>query len=190
MLVMRMVARGVGTPPIAGPRFSAQDLTARCQQFDKKYFGGELLNSGFPFESIFAGLAYQATGSLAVAGLSPEQVARWNDTNQDSDTLAGFGEVTWYFAEDWRLTIGGRYSKESKDVDKLTYLSNNRDGMDIHTQTPNLCAGAAAATTGCQTVSIFSSAFGTNPHQVYDSLDKEFFDPSLKLQWDIDYDNM
>ena len=36
------------------------------------------------------------------------------DSSQDTESLAGFGHVEWQFAEDFKLTVGGRYTEEDR----------------------------------------------------------------------------
>jgi outer membrane receptor protein involved in Fe transport len=49
----------------------------------------------------------------------PAELSPRGDYDQDSDTIAGFGELTWRFMDDWSLSGGVRYSDEEKDA-KLT----------------------------------------------------------------------
>ncbi|MEP5766055.1 MAG: TonB-dependent receptor [Halieaceae bacterium] len=42
----------------------------------------------------------------------------YNDFGQDTETWSGFASVTWNIRDDFRTTVGVRYSDDNKDVDK------------------------------------------------------------------------
>jgi len=48
------------------------------------------------------------------------------DNTWETDTFAVFGQTTYSFTEQWELTVGGRYTNETKDADFLvtTYSSS------------------------------------------------------------------
>lgn len=54
------------------------------------------------------GLLLQAAAGLPARG---EQLV-----SHDSQSYAGFGDVNWQFAPDWRLTLGGRYTTDKKSL--------------------------------------------------------------------------
>jgi iron complex outermembrane recepter protein len=39
----------------------------------------------------------------------------WGTNGQDRYAVAGYAQIDWRFAEDWNLTLGGRYTYEKKD---------------------------------------------------------------------------
>jgi outer membrane receptor protein involved in Fe transport len=43
---------------------------------------------------------------------------RITDAQQDTDTLAVFAQGTWNISDDWRLTLGARYTEEEKTLDR------------------------------------------------------------------------
>ena len=42
---------------------------------------------------------------------------------QETDSIAAFGHVEWSFAEDWRLTLGARFTSEERDWSGCTFSS-------------------------------------------------------------------
>lgn len=149
---------------IGGVYFEEQDL---------------LMDSGTLVDGTFGGL-------IPSIFVIPEQIGRFNVFDQQSDTLAAFGEVTWYLRDDVRFTVGGRYSKEGKDVEKEVTIQDSVNGFGITSP----CA-APALTAGCIATGAWANSFGTVAHDFdISGREDEFFDPSVKVQWDIDYDNM
>jgi len=45
------------------------------------------------------------------------------DTDQQGDTYAVFGQITWHLSEAWRVTLGGRFTKEEKDAEQAQFSS-------------------------------------------------------------------
>ena len=136
------------------------------------------------------GLPPEQVAALAMA-VSPQQVGRFNNFDQESDTKAVFGEVTWQFADAWRFSLGGRYSVESKQVKKRLTIQNNVDGFDVVSPALPCLNPATSLTPGCVAYGAWGNSFGTQPHNFdEDSGDDSYFDPSAKLQWDIDGDHM
>jgi len=134
------------------------------------------------------GLTPAEVADLAMA-VSPEQIGRFNNFDQDADTTAAFGEVTWSFSDDWRLSVGGRYSVESKQVQKRLTIQDNVNGFGV--VSPGAPCSSNPLNPGCIAYSAWGGSFGTQPHNFdVDSGDNEYFDPSAKLQWDIDVDHM
>ena len=56
--------------------------------------------------------------ALGLDGLS----TRWE---QDSDSIAVFGHAEWEFTDNWRLTLGGRYTQEEREWTGCTYDSGD-----------------------------------------------------------------
>ena len=49
-------------------------------------------------------------GALPFAGSALKSM------NREQQSFAVFGEVMWNFSEDWTLTLGGRYTRDKKDI--------------------------------------------------------------------------
>ena len=52
---------------------------------------------------------------LAIFGVPPAQITVNPPFEQESDTQAIFGEMTWNFTDDWSFTGGLRYEKSEKE---------------------------------------------------------------------------
>ena len=72
----------------------------------------------------------QDTEVLGVFGPPPASTLVANIGDQERDTWSMFGEAHIRFAEDWTLTLGGRYTQESKDY-LGTGLIPLPDGSDV-----------------------------------------------------------
>lgn len=53
-------------------------------------------------------------------------------TEQEGDTYAIFGQVTWHLSDQWEVTLGGRFTKEEKDADQVQFSS------ELFTATPTV----------------------------------------------------
>ncbi len=79
-----------------------------------------------------------ANGVLTAQLASARQSAA-NDLTIDTDAYALYGQATWHISDKFRLTLGGRYSKEKKDgygQTKSPFFLDNRDLFD-NTIEPN-----------------------------------------------------
>ena len=145
------------------------------------------------------------TGSL-LAGLSPllPTTAARRAYATDSELWSAFAQVTWNISDDWRLTLGGRYSDETKSgsrsielVDNVTDPSPVRDiaGQEASTNPglgPTYALGLAidnqqfngSGLTGCGGP---DDAIG---HDLSCDRDESKFTPAANLQWDATEDTM
>ena len=55
--------------------------------------------------------------------LVPAGMARTTFPNQTGESRAMFGQVTWNVTDEWRLTLGGRYSEDKKKLRMNQYFS-------------------------------------------------------------------
>ena len=44
---------------------------------------------------------------------------------QETDSMAAFGHVEWRFTDDWRLTVGARYTSEERDWSGCTFIADD-----------------------------------------------------------------
>jgi outer membrane receptor protein involved in Fe transport len=94
--------------------------------------------------------------------LSPS--SNYIETDQDSETIALFGQVTWHFSEQWDTTLGLRYTDETKDVTQIQFpTALYTSGPPINLIPP---AGPSAAS-----------------HQLKESRGESNLSPSINLQW-------
>ncbi len=65
---------------------------------------------------VFAGLAALPPGTFPLVDPVSGRSFLWDRNNaQDGKAFAGYVELQWEVAEDWRLDVGGRYTKVKKD---------------------------------------------------------------------------
>lgn len=61
---------------------------------------------------------------------------------QDGDSMAAFGQVTWNIDEQWRLSVGGRYTEDEKDAEVNQFFARAK----TRNQLPVNCVGALGCT--------------------------------------------
>lgn len=144
------------------------------------------------------------TALLTPAGLPPTlfpNLTRDYVFNQESDTTAVFGSLTWNFSDTTRATFGLRYSEESKTANhrldkKFTAgwdfspiaglpagtlaFGESAAEYDRFVSTP-----ALAQAVGIAEVAIFANALGTFEHDITRDRDEDFVTWSIGLQHDI-----
>jgi len=86
-------------------------------------------------------------------------------TEQDGETLAAFGQVTWHLNEQWDITLEGRYTKEEKDGSSLGFPA----ALFGKVQVPGPGSGGPTG--------VF------NVHDVKGDRSESDFSPGLVLQW-------
>jgi iron complex outermembrane recepter protein len=103
----------------------------------------------------------------------------------DSDLWAVFAQVTWNISDSWRLTVGGRYTDESKDGSReQSHVSGPNFGGS--TLPPGL--GDSALSGAYNTM---FGLFGIEPYdQIKGDIDKSAFTPVVTVQWDVLEDTM
>ncbi|BFM10832.1 TonB-dependent receptor [Simiduia litorea] len=102
--------------------------------------------------------------------------ASQRDFTQDSDLWAGFAQATWNINDAWRLTVGGRYTSESKDATRTQHhtntLGNDVGSSDILLNT------------------VYTS-FRLEPYPtIEDKRSEGAFTPLVTMQWDATDDMM
>ncbi|MEM1090837.1 MAG: TonB-dependent receptor [Pseudomonadota bacterium] len=103
---------------------------------------------------------------------------------QDTDALAIFGQATWNVSDTLRLSLGLRYTDESKDATRNIVLSDFATGQPINPATEPLRFGTAAA--------VYAGLFGIQVigHDLVGQRDDSSTDISLNGQWDVTDDTM
>lgn len=98
---------------------------------------------------------------------SPYAVSRVTFADQDTETIAIFGQFSWYINDYFSLTLGGRYSKDEKDAVIDRYCADYR----TYTVSPN------------------QSCLGFPFLYDVDRRDEDF-SPSVTLEWHPNPDHM
>lgn len=95
-------------------------------------------------------------------------------TEQESDTAALFGQVTFHLSETWDLTVGGRYTRETKDALQV------QTPTDLFSLTPSALDFSLAPV----------PLPGTTSHTLDRDRTESNFSPNLNVQWQPDNDTM
>jgi len=127
-----------------------------------------------------------ALGLLGAGALQPFAPGSSTDRtfNQDGDVIALFAQGTWTIADDLRLTVGGRYTEETKDADRAQrHRANAASGGQYQpAETVDALSGA------------YNNLYGIFAVEPYDlltgELDDSSFSPVVTLEWDANEDTM
>ncbi len=103
---------------------------------------------------------------------------------QETDSLAIFGQATWNVSDTLRLSLGLRYTDESKEATRDIVLSDFASGAPIDPATDALRFGTAAA--------VYANLFGIQVlgHNLAGERDDSSTDVSVNAQWDVSEDTM
>ena len=103
---------------------------------------------------------------------------------QDSDLWAVFAQVTWNISDTWRLTVGGRYTDESKDASR----------SQLHVAGPGFGGSVLDPAGGDPLSGAYNTLYGIFSIEPYDTakgdLDESAFTPVVTAQWDMTDDTM
>lgn len=127
-----------------------------------------------------------ALGLLGAGALQPFAPGSSTDRtfNQDGDVIALFAQGTWTIADDLRLTVGGRYTEETKDADRAQrHRANAASGGQYQpAETVDPLSGAYNTLYGI---------FAVEPYELLTGeLDDSSFSPVVTLEWDANEDTM
>ena len=119
------------------------------------------------------------------APLGLNGVQRLHYLDQESDTWAAFGQVTWNISDVVRLNVGGRYTEEEKEADQGAHLYGKVPATQPHnpapgTELPDFIVGALDSL----------MEMGSRAHDQKLKLDEDDFSPTASLQWDATDDMM
>lgn len=121
--------------------------------------------------------------------------------DQDGDVLAIFAQATWNIADDLRLTVGGRYTKESKDASR-SQQHFKKDGTtalpvegnaNMALLAPGVfdVPGFVASLDDSYVHNTLFGAFAIEPYEtITGDLEDESFTPLVSVQWDADDQTM
>ena len=147
----------------------AIDITEDYKQFSQEI---RMVSNGGEKVDYIVGIFYQDQSldsdfDLNIGSLGPNTFNRNRriQTDQESDTIALFGQVSWHLTEQWDVTFEGRYTREEKDGHSVQFPAALY-GKD---PVPGPGSGGPAG--------VF------NVHDVKDDLSENDFSPGLVLQW-------
>jgi len=126
-------------------------------------------------------------------------IGQSTDFDQETKTLAFFGEMTIDFTENLSLNLGLRYSEDEKDITKRVEVGVGRPGSleilvrpedTLGSTADNYVANAVAAATaagnplGGAAAAVYASALGRYASDIPATRTEYHFDPSATLSWD------
>ncbi|BFM09957.1 TonB-dependent receptor [Simiduia litorea] len=103
--------------------------------------------------------------SSALAGYNSQRFF-----HQDSELWAAFAQLTWNIQDDVRLTLGGRYTGETKSADRYSQTSTQAPNPDV--------------IPGVSLLSLAENVLRAEPHSESGSRDESSFTPLVTLQYD------
>jgi len=134
-------------------------------------------------DSSVGGLFEEMTGlpnllfALTGGAYDADIIARDHHYNLDSDAWAIFGQGTYTIADDWRLTLGLRYTEETKKVESTQILSDTITGIGESSDAFFLNF-------------IFATNFNTYAYDYKEDRDTDQWIPSANLQWEYSDESM
>jgi len=120
------------------------------------------------------------SAAILVSANNDLKSSRVADYQQDSETWAVFGQSTWHVQENLHLTLGLRYTKETKEAKRSAYIA------DYGTENPLNPADPKTV----PIVGIQEAFFGGGDFDIKDDKTVENLSPSLKAQYDLSDDVM
>lgn len=152
-------------------------------------------------DGTLGGLAALLTGNNSLFG-PIDNVARYHSFDQETDTIALFGEVTFDISDALRLEVGVRYSEDDKNLVKRAEAGVGAPGAANILVQPEDTAGsadlaayqaAAAAVGGVQGATsavVLASSLGTFATNTVLDRSEDHFNGSVKLIWEYSDNGM
>jgi iron complex outermembrane recepter protein len=148
-------------------------LLAGAPGFDPSNPANTIFNA---YGIIPAALDATASGRQLYSLKEINNTSNIRDYSGESDTYSVFGQATWNATEEFRFTVGARYTLEEKDAERsLTIYDTSGGGL-----TP---AGPA-------TQAVMSGVFGVENHAVEDDRREESVTGTIIAEWDASEDLM
>ncbi len=123
---------------------------------------------------------------VPLIGSELDYAARLPNNDLETGTIAGFVEVTWDITDDLTLELGGRYSRDTREVAKSVALGVGIPGAVvpyINTDGSLTNAGTADPLNAALLRAVFGPVLNTYPHDVDLDRSETHFDPSARLVW-------
>lgn len=113
--------------------------------------------------------------SILVAAVNPNLAATGSPRFfvQDAKSYSGFAQFSWNMSEEFRSTLGMRYTKDEKDASRRLSIT------DIN---GNPLTGTQAVVAPI----VYQNGFNVRQHQISDSREENQFLPSLTFEWEPD----
>jgi iron complex outermembrane receptor protein len=197
---------------IAGLYYEEQDLHTSSVPYVDGSLGGvfgklpaSALNPGLPpvpletlgINSVWSGAVLGAMAGIPAAqnplyGTEIIDLMRASDFQQDTETMAIFGEVSYDVSDTLTLELGLRYSEDTKDVRKQAFIGTGTPGKPIvSTGSDGLPTGNVSPLETALIETFWGlDALRTYPHDQDLDRDEDHLDPALRLSWDAADDTM
>ena len=155
------------------------------QEFRISSIDGETVN-------FLAGIFYQSTdldfSSPFNFHRGPSSGQRNRTALQESDTFALFGQIDWYLNDEWTLTLGGRYTDESKDAITSAWYSELYNASNVLLAPGVVVPGFSGTSTefaGNPTAGFATLTQGPTigDNILSGSRSEDNFSPNASLQW-------
>jgi iron complex outermembrane receptor protein len=190
---------------IAGVYYEEQDFfTTAAPALDGSLGGvfgqlpANLLNPNLPAVPLSAlGINSVWNGSVLapgtpLAGVEVIDLVRKSDFDQDTETMALFGEVSFDLTDALTLELGLRYSEDTKDVRKQGSQGMGKpDSFVITTGPDGESTGAADPLTTALIQAIWGMpALSTYAHDQKLKREEDHLDPAVRMRWEATDDTM
>ncbi len=153
---------GAGFEWLAGLFYQASDLA---------YFDSLLVKDTSVLVPIIDAMAGPGVGMLVADTGTPRYL------DQDTDTMALFGQVTWQLGDRTRLTFGGRLSRDEKTGARKMAITD----MEFNSLPPEI---------DLPTQGLYQALFNMTNHDLSGSRDETQFMPSFSVQHEVSGDTM
>lgn len=195
---------------VAGVYYEDQELSASDQTHLDGTLGGEL--GGLPASAFSPGLPDVPLSALGVnslwngfalsafdpafaplIGTETDAVVRLTDNFTESETLAIFLEVSWNITDNLTLELGGRYSEDEKKVRKTARQGDGAPGdfsLLVNADGSLTAAGMADPERAALVSAVLGPLLSSYPHDQKLRREEDHFDPSAKLLWHVNDDNL
>ena len=125
------------------------------------------------------------TNNAPAAALAP--LAAGSSTNrefnQDGDIWALFAQTSWVVSDDVRITVGGRYTRETKDADRIQ--------QHVSSLTSPFAGATLPVGVATDPYNLLYGIFAVEPYErIFGDLDDDTFTPVITLEWDASEDTM
>lgn len=108
--------------------------------------------------------------------------------DQQSDSWAIFGQATWSISSRWHLTLGARYTEETKEANKAINITESAFSTTPIELSDDPFVAAQADAVGyayLDRLLVESQQSGFGGHDVSGERDESAFTPMINLQWDM-----
>lgn len=141
------------------------------QTAELNFFDTLLVNDSSILVPVIDALAGPGVGALVANTGTPRSL------DQDTDTLAAFGQATWSINDRTRLNFGARVSRDKKSASRQLTITDI-EGNPLPPETGPFTAG------------LYAFLFNVTNHALAGSRSETSFMPSLSLQYDATEDTM